>query len=104
RIVREVDFHVRSHVEGFERDPIVGLELAQKYVRPIHRVVQKPAVAELTEFDEQDHGYGRVGGAKIGDRLGRAVFDKPEIFLFQAVQVIAVVIGDHDIDVDQGYG
>ena len=80
-IVGEIHFHVGAHVEGFEGHPIVGLELVQKYVSPVHGVVQKPAVAQLAEFDEQNHGDGGVGGTEIGDGLWRALFSETEIFL-----------------------
>src|SRR5580704_11966626 len=83
RIMREVYFNVGTHIERFKRDPIVGLELVQKYIGPIDGVVQEPAVTELAEFNQQNHRDRSVGGAKIGNRLGRAVFDKAEIFFFQ---------------------
>src|SRR4029077_1502213 len=103
-IVREVYFDVGTHIERFKRNPIVGLELVQKYVGPIDRVIQEPAVTELAEFNQQNHGDGSVGGAKIGDRLGRTVFNDAEVLFLEAIQVVAIVIRDNNIDVHDRHG
>ena len=39
RVVGKIHFHVGAHIEGFQRNPIVGFELAQKYVGPVHGVI-----------------------------------------------------------------
>ena len=104
RIMRKVHFHVSPHIEGLERNPIVRLELVQKYIGPVHGVIQKPAITELAELEQQDHGDGRVGGAKIANHLGGAVLGDAKILFLQAIQVIAIVIGDDDIDIDHRDG
>src|SRR4029077_1822070 len=71
---------------------------------PIDRVIQEPAVTELAEFNQQNHRDRSVGGAKIGNRLGRAVFNDAEVLFLEAIQVVAIVIRNNNIDVHDRHG
>ncbi len=92
-ILREVHFHFRLHVEGDQRDVILRLKVWKERIGPVLCQIRKSSVVTCAEFHHDHHGDGSFGGAKIGDGLRNAVFEKTKIFAIEPGDDVAVTGG-----------
>src|SRR6266478_8381148 len=80
-ILCEINIEPVVYVEGNQRHPILRLEIRKEGVGPVFCIGGEPAVGDVTEFHENNHGDGSVERPESCDGLRHAVVEDAEIFL-----------------------
>src|SRR5215475_5517045 len=92
-VLGEVLFDSRAHVERFERNPILLLEICEEICRPILGETSETAIITIhttAELEYKNHRDWRIARSEVCNLLRYPVFIDTKIVFFQARNYVAV--------------